>query len=840
MRPDLIADLCLVSFAATATTNAKIEQASQSLHFTPTALPDYKKIFHIRQLISRIGLDPDRPGAIAILAEASTFGYGVCDDAHPSLDDEEMSEFLLAQKLCHQASSLYFPATISDIRYGVDAQRRAQQNELASTVGALSVDDHLSLESGAENGSEYPDSRQSGLTSASLQLTLDQVLDRLQVLVPRVIIVVATDVRDRLFLFNQLRARLPRAMLVDLEADNLLTHPEFLHASRGAMAVASAHMFVRQDDVYACEQESISGGHNRIAYWPIDGAAMLYDGVSRLYDSSSEPTRLPCQQALDTHRSRRQGVMQTVTLKGFYQLSFAYPDALRAAEPEVARNNDPLSVVGFLQAGGPLLCVLLSSMWWTPLLLASSAVPGGGRRAPAYGFAMPSRSVLLRWLLAVALIVVGIRWVTKVQPENALWYWLFAVIVVGGYGVMSGRRRVQEACAAARQWRYASSVIPGCLALLAILLAAMPYARQGLYRMTDGAVLDGRMLMSLALDVSRGLAYFPAIALGVLTLLYASLVLTCGAATVNQTFTALASARSSRTANARFERLCDGLRHGRAFVGPLPLLICGGLLIGAAGIPYLISGDVRITVFGLTASRLVLAALTATTLAAALLTTAGVAAVQRISAICGYVRETIIASETRFTDEYPGLWESGEYAPTRYAATPVLARRSWEGSAGNETVSWEHDSAWSRRLGGLLHRGDTAHDNTYSLFIVLVAEMSLLRSIVVAAAVSALASVGIQYLFPIEADVLLLMNLVMLAFLGALCAYAVVTFEANEVLSHVLCNRKKKVKLSIALVACIALPFVATACAIAVTSIPGVLDWSGGLLQLLQALGIHP
>jgi hypothetical protein len=118
--------------------------------------------------------------------------------------------------------------------------------------------------------------------------------------------------------------------------------------------------------------------------------------------------------------------------------------------------------------------------------------------------------------------------------------------------------------------------------------------------------------------------------------------------------------------------------------------------------------------------------------------------------------------------------------------------------------------------------------------------MSLLRLILVAAAVSALASVGIQYLFPIEADVLLLINLVMLAFLGALCAYAVVTFEANEVLSHVLCNRKKKVKLSIALVACIALPFVATACAIAVTSIPGVLDWSGGLLQLLQALGIHP
>jgi hypothetical protein len=90
----------------------------------------------------------------------------------------------------------------------------------------------------AENGSEYPESRQSESTTASKQLALEQLLDRLSSGKPPqlVIIVVATDVRDRLFLFDKLRERLPRAMFVDLDADNLVAHHTYLHASRGALA----------------------------------------------------------------------------------------------------------------------------------------------------------------------------------------------------------------------------------------------------------------------------------------------------------------------------------------------------------------------------------------------------------------------------------------------------------------------------------------------------------------------------------------------------------------------------------------------------------------------------
>jgi hypothetical protein len=34
-------------------------------------------------------------------------------------------------------------------------------------------------------------------------------------------------------------------------------------------------------------------------------------------------------------------------------------------------------------------------------------------------------------------------------------------------------------------------------------------------------------------------------------------------------------------------------------------------------------------------------------------------------------------------------------------------------------------------------------------------------------------------------------------------------------------------------------PFIALAGAVAIVSVPGVIDWAGGLLAMLRALGVH-
>jgi hypothetical protein len=91
-----------------------------------------------------------------------------------------------------------------------------------------------------------------------------------------------------------------------------------------------------------------------------------------------------------------------------------------------------------------------------------------------------------------------------------------------------------------------------------------------------------------------------------------------------------------------------------------------------------------------------------------------------------------------------------------------------------------------------------------------------------------------------ESDTLLLLNVVLMITAGAIAGYMAMTFEGDGLLSNVLCNRPRKAKLSITLFVFTAAPFLALSGAIAVTRIPGVVDWSGGLIGLLLGLGLHP
>src|SRR5262249_50735793 len=107
------------------------------------------------------------------------------------------------------------------------------------------------------------------------------------------------------------------------------------------------------------------------------------------------------------------------------------------------------------------------------------------------------------------------------------------------------------------------------------------------------------------------------------------------------------------------------------------------------------------------------------------------------------------------------------------------------------------------------------------------------------AVVCTLASVGAVYLFPIEADRLLLLNLVILAAVGVAAGYMATAFQRNELLCIILCNRHHGRRFSAPLFACITIPFLVFAVAVAIANVPGVVDWGGGMLQLLKSLGIH-
>ena len=192
------------------------------------------------------------------------------------------------------------------------------------------------------------------------------------------------------------------------------------------------------------------------------------------------------------------------------------------------------------------------------------------------------------------------------------------------------------------------------------------------------------------------------------------------------------------------------------------------------------------------------------------------------------------------SSEIPGFWHPGCLTPRTLPTTPVTAQVFHVTPATACLLKRNQTLNWQRLLAAWMYKGTDDSEHRAAVFLLFATEIGVLRWLVAGAVVCALGSVGIVYLFPIESDMLLLLNLGLMIGAGAIAGYMATTFEGDALLSNVLCNRPRKGKLSITLFIFIAMPFLALAGAIAITKVPGVVDWSGGVIGLLLGLGLHP
>jgi hypothetical protein len=208
------------------------------------------------------------------------------------------------------------------------------------------------------------------------------------------------------------------------------------------------------------------------------------------------------------------------------------------------------------------------------------------------------------------------------------------------------------------------------------------------------------------------------------------------------------------------------------------------------------------------------------------------------------MRNSYLASRTLDvpdpSSEIPGFWPPGSSTPRTFPTTPVTAQVSHVPPSTASLLEPNHIVYWNRLLTAWLHKGCDDSEHRAAVFVLFATEIGVHRWLVAGAVMCALASVGIVYLFPIESDMLLLLNLGLLISAGAIAGYMATTFEGDGLLSNVLCNRPRKAKMSITLFIFIAAPFLALSGAIAITRVPGVVDWSGGVIGLLLGLGLHP
>jgi len=199
-----------------------------TLTYTPLAYSVGDQLKRVKRYLESRILRGDK---VVILSEESSFGLGASKLAMPTSSPAPASSTAKTRQI--QFISVQFPPNIAAIRSEHVQLKQAEDKQRRSILPERLLELDLT---GVETGVDQPPTYQPSLSSRSDELMLYQTFDALQRFVtPAAVVIVATDVRDRLFLLSEIRNAFPGALPVVLEQDNLMVHPDYRAMSRGSI-----------------------------------------------------------------------------------------------------------------------------------------------------------------------------------------------------------------------------------------------------------------------------------------------------------------------------------------------------------------------------------------------------------------------------------------------------------------------------------------------------------------------------------------------------------------------------------------------------------------------------
>jgi hypothetical protein len=761
--------ISLISSSNTVASNGLVVRDKAHITYLSYAASDDEQATLINQLINRLNIPASE---VAFLQETSVFGMGFCANMHD----------VSFNNLCKHAKRINFPANIADVRFGIrqkKAKARAAQKMPFSTEN-----DHLNLEDGAENGSEFPESQQSPLTAVSSQLVLDAALDSLAASNTKLVLVVATDVRDRLFLFEQLRAKLAKALLIDLATDRLLAHPDFLHASRGALSMASAPLQTchtasddKPVDCYSTKPDEVGMA---ISDWSTDDQGLLADIVADLNTKPSNKTAPQPTPHLVTHH----GLISYKTIAHReHKATLIFATLLPITIAGVGlglwtccRNRRQLQLAQRTIFNNRAACLAIV----LPIILAmgASALWGSGSC----------------WLGGFLLMLAGGIFLWQWESLKNSYSPFTSTFVIAGF--------------------FALVFIAACIVLL----------------MGSSSPKDTSSVAELMREVNAlptlGMSYYSAILIALFVAVFSLFTQINLSTFISRNSQALATAQSAHVPNP------GPTTHDPHFLDPFkqnwPMFILLSALFLTVEGSRVAEKGLKITPFGPLYDGSVWLCVMITLLFSLNMLLNAIGSTRRLLTLGRFIRGYIGG-----TVGEPLLWIQADQMPA-FASTPILTASTLGGSSTPYFEREDKYNTWVNNLTNALNGKAQEHDNKLALYALLASEIFLYQRSVLGVAICSFASASIVYFYPVsDAEILLMTNLGVLLIMGIYSGYTTVRFESDVVLSNVLCNRPSKPDFSIALFGYVAFPFIVLAIVIAITDIPGVMDWGGGLLNTL-------
>lgn len=141
----------------------------------------------------------------------------------------------------------------------------------------------------------------SDLTPAALERVMDDIGQTLLAHRIRAVVVIATDVRDRIFVANEVKRRLRDMRIIFIGSHTLYTRPEFNEQLRGALVVSTYPLFLENQywtrltsasvERIVFSNELAEGAYNAtlMQLAPITGYLQARDSIARAIDSALAP-----------------------------------------------------------------------------------------------------------------------------------------------------------------------------------------------------------------------------------------------------------------------------------------------------------------------------------------------------------------------------------------------------------------------------------------------------------------------------------------------------------------------------------------------------------------------